>query len=334
MCLSKVYSAPNFSRVYIEKSVLDHPNTKAILSKMKPKNTVMIDDYAQVFNRNNQNFTMQKKAVQCILAEKKFHFYYDGSPYCEDFEQEKFYYCSPILNCLYDCHYCYLKALHPSAHCVIFVNNEDFIQSVKEELLQDGKPVYLALSYDADLLALEGLTHFIEGWFPLLEATPHLTIEIKTKANIFPFSKVPDNLIFAWSLLPQGLIDTYEPKTPTLATRIQAAKQAQNCGANIRLSFEPLLPFPNLAYHYQKMVALLAEELNFKKIRDINIGGFRISQKQFKHFVKSDPCNPVLIHPTIQKDYAVTFGEDFIESKVLKSLLSPYFSEEKIRIFG
>ncbi|NLN97675.1 MAG: radical SAM protein [Eubacteriaceae bacterium] len=334
MHLSKNYNAPNFSRVYIEKGVVDHPNTRKILSKIKPKHSIIIDDYAQVFNRNNQNYMMQKNAVQCILAEKKFHFYYDGSPYCEDFEQEKFYYCSPVLNCLYNCHYCYLKALHPSAHCVIFVNNDDLICSVKEDLLQDGQPVYLALSYDSDLLALEGITHFIEAWFPLLRANPHLTIEVKTKANTFPFAQVPDNLIWAWSLLPQTLIDYYEPRTPSLAARIQAIRQAQRGGARVRLSFEPLLPFPNLVSHYQEMVSLLAQYLDFNQIRDINIGGFRISQKQYKKFVKTDPNNPVLVHPTILKENTHTFSEDLIQSKVLKSLLTSYFPEEKIRIFS
>ncbi len=334
MHLSTNCNAPNFSTVYIERTIVDRFETRKILEKLKPKKTILIDNYAEVFNRNNQSFLMQKQSTQCILAEKKYDYYYDGSPYCENFGAQNFYYTSPILNCLYDCGYCYLKALYPCAHLVIFINNADFIRSIENHLLQNGKPVYLALSYDTDLLALEGLTGFIKEWFTLLRDYPNLTVEIKTKANIFPFITVPDNLIFAWSLLPQELIDYYEPRTPSLIARLKAAATAQQNAAQVRLSFEPLLPFPDLENRYREMVALTAQHLDFKKIRDMNIGGFRISSKQFKHFVKSDPGNPVLIHPTVVKNNAVTFSEPFIQSAVLKNLLTPYFPEEKIHIYG
>mgnify|MGYP006970641936 FL=1 len=30
-----------------------------------------------------------------------------------------------MMNCIYDCSYCYLKGMYPSGHMVLFVNIED-----------------------------------------------------------------------------------------------------------------------------------------------------------------------------------------------------------------
>ena len=56
---------------------------------------------------------------------KPIIFFYEGAPVCQDFGNTNFYYCSTMMNCIYDCSYCYLKGMYPSGHMVLFVNIED-----------------------------------------------------------------------------------------------------------------------------------------------------------------------------------------------------------------
>ena len=35
-----------------------------------------------------------------------------------------------MFNCIYDCDYCYLQGMYPSANIVVFVNHEDFFDAV------------------------------------------------------------------------------------------------------------------------------------------------------------------------------------------------------------
>ncbi|MEG0377808.1 MAG: radical SAM protein, partial [Eubacterium sp.] len=232
-----------FSHIYIEKAIQNHPVTKRILGHLKADQFIIIEDYAHVFNRHNQDFNAQKRAQKLILAQKQHDFYYEGSPYCENFGSRRFYYTGMIMNCLYDCSYCYLKSIYTSGHMVIFVNNEDFVAAVERDLLQNNAPVYLAISYDSDLFAMDKITGFLGAWLSLARAYPQLTIEVKTKIGSFRLCEnIPSNVIFAWSLLPQPVITHYETHTPSLKSRLNAVNQALDAGACVRLSIEPLMP--------------------------------------------------------------------------------------------
>ncbi len=66
------------------------------------------------------------------------------------------------MNCIFDCAYCYLKGMYPSANIVVFVNLEEDIFAEVERVLENH-PLYLCVSYDTDLLALEPLIGFCAG---------------------------------------------------------------------------------------------------------------------------------------------------------------------------
>ncbi|MCB0329829.1 MAG: hypothetical protein KDD70_09200, partial [Bdellovibrionales bacterium] len=140
-----------FSHIYIEEDVREVERTQQILERFPKAILVPIDHYKEVFNRNNQNFRFQKNSPQLILAKRRGEFFYPGSTIAPDFGASRFYYNTVVLNCLYDCEYCYLQGMFPSAHLVAFVNNEDFIEAIRAEL-RGKQSIYLCLSYDTDLL--------------------------------------------------------------------------------------------------------------------------------------------------------------------------------------
>ena len=56
--------------IYIEKKIKNHPRTKSILKKFKKSRFIEIDKYAEIFNKRNQNFRIQKANPNLILAHK------------------------------------------------------------------------------------------------------------------------------------------------------------------------------------------------------------------------------------------------------------------------
>ena len=139
-----------FSHIYVERRIRNHPRTEQILLRFPQAQIVEIEHYKDVFNRHGQDCVRQHQAQALILAEKTDHFFYEGAPVCQDFGNTNFYYCSTMMNCIYDCSYCYLKGMYPSGHMVLFVNIEDYLEELDHILKTQN--MYVCISYDADLL--------------------------------------------------------------------------------------------------------------------------------------------------------------------------------------
>lgn len=123
--LDENYYNPFFSHIYVEEEIAEHPRVKQILACFMKAEIVYIRHYKDVFCRRRQDYEEQHHAQNLILAKKTGSLIYQGAPVCQNFGNTYFYYTSCMMNCIYDCEYCYLKGMYPSANIVIFVNIED-----------------------------------------------------------------------------------------------------------------------------------------------------------------------------------------------------------------
>ncbi|MDP3291146.1 MAG: hypothetical protein Q8M43_03865, partial [Sulfuricurvum sp.] len=98
-----------FSHLYIERDVLDHPQSQMIRRKFADSQVILINHYKEVFNRPSQSFAAQSHSKKLILARKEGKFLHEGSQYSDGFGHEQFFYASSVKGCLYDCDYCYLQ---------------------------------------------------------------------------------------------------------------------------------------------------------------------------------------------------------------------------------
>ncbi len=147
-----------FSHIYVEEDVLHLERTKQVLNHFQHSTVIIIKDYRDIFNRKKQSHAIQKQSQNLILAKKKNDFLYPASPVCQSFHNEHFYYSTSMMNCIYDCEYCFLKGMYPSGNIVVFMNIEDFFDEVEKVLNKHS--VYLCVSYDTDMLALEPIFHY------------------------------------------------------------------------------------------------------------------------------------------------------------------------------
>lgn len=327
--------ASSFSHIYIEKDAKNHPNTKKILSHFKNSTIIAIDHYKDVFNRRHQSFVLQKESPKLILAVKKDHFIYKGAEVCEDFGHEHFYYTSSIMNCVYNCEYCYLQGMYPSGNIVVFVNIEDIFKEVEKLLLKH--PVYLTISYETDLLALENITTFTSMWMKFAMNHPSLTIELRTKSSNFKSIQHIEplkNVILAWTLSPDKVIELYEKGTPSLRARLTNINSALKRGWNVRLCFDPILYIEDWKKEYDKCIQQTFKIIPSNKIYDVSIGVFRISKDYIKRIQKERPFSLLLAYPFECNNGVCTYLQEHVRDIVhfVYKKVAEYVDNDKIYV--
>jgi len=194
--------------IYVERSIKQHRRSQEILARFKNALVVDIDKYGEVFNPTNQNFRIQKQNPALILAEKIGRKVHDAP---EEYQigGEVNRYFSHMLNCIYDCRYCFLQGMYRSANYLLFVNYEDFVNDIVEDAKQnkDKQPWYFS-GYDCDSLAFEPITQFADYFLDHFSSAElaHATLELRTKSTqIRSLEKrsAMKNVVLAYSLNPQ-----------------------------------------------------------------------------------------------------------------------------------
>ena len=325
-----------FSHIYVEKKILNNKNALEILSKFKDTKIIEIDNYKEVFSSNNQDFHLQKLGQKLILASNKPNMIYEGAVVCESFENDNFYYTSSIINCVYDCEYCYLQGVYSSGNIVIFVDIEKVFEEV-EELYNKLKTLYLCVSYDTDLLAIENICGFSEKWYHFIEDKKYLKIELRTKSgNIDKFLNLKplDNFIIAFTLSPENLALKNEKYTASFKNRVKAIKELQEKGWKVRICIDPLIYSDNFEKNYSQMIEYLFNEIDREKVTDVSIGVFRISKEYLKKMRNQNQNSEILYYPFECIDGVYTYSDkiksymiNFIKEQFLK-----YIDEKKIYI--
>jgi len=240
------------------------------------------------------------------------------------------------LNCIYDCSYCYLQGLFSSANLVFFINWEDyFVQT--DRFLEQNKSLYLALSYDTDLLATESFFPATRAWIEFAKDRPTLELEIRTKSNNFSSIKSIDaipNAILAWTLSPESIAQEIERKAPSLNARLTSIQQAIDSGWKVRICVDPILRTPNWQLHYSALVEVLSDKISLEKLHDISIGSFRMNSEFLGKIqsMRSDEAllyypferkSGIAVYPAQENDEMVDFLRECLKQKV---------AEEKIQV--
>ena len=286
---------PDFSHIYVESQSIDSDIAKQSFKRFPKAKIIEIEDYKKIFNKNGQDFQIQKLSTKLILAKKQPPFIYPATDIIQDSGFSNFYYCTPILNCIYNCEYCFLQGMYSSANIVVFTNTEEVKDAVKKQILErkyPDEPLLLSLSYNTDILALENILPLTKQWIDFANNTDDLFMEIRTKSGLtssFNKLKPSKKILFAWTLSPNKIIQKYEHKTPLLERRIMSIQKIVDSGWPVRLSFDPILIYPNWKEDYKQMFERIKETISGDKIFDITIGVFRMSDDFYNRIKKTKP---------------------------------------------
>lgn len=318
-----------FQTLYIEEAVADHPRTQAIQARFNDRRIITCRHYGELFNPRSQNFRLQKQQPALILAEKKGH-HVLPAPDGYGIGARHNYYFSHMLNCVYDCRYCFLQGMYPSAHTVLFVNYKDFINEIKTIAAQHApEPVHFFSGYDGDSLALEPLSSFAETFIDQLRDIPNAWLELRTKStqvrrllDTTPWKQA----IAAFSFTPDAISCATEHGAPRLEQRIQAAGKLQQLGWPVGLRLDPLIDCDDFADLYEELLRQLFQQLDATQIHSISYGSFRMPEGFFNRMVRLYPEEKLFAGPLVNQHGMISFGQsrESVMHTQLESLLLEY----------
>ena len=314
------------SCVYIESAVKDHPRSLQILARQKNVHWVEIEHHGEVFNPRAQNFRLQKSNPALILADKH-HRRILPAPPGYGLGGKYNYYFSHMLNCLYDCRYCFLQGMYSSAHQVIFVNYEDFTDSIIETIYHHApEPVWFFSGYDCDSLAYEPMTGFANFFVPFFTRTNNAWLELRTKSTQVRqlLKHQPcERIITAFSFTDAYSHAKLEHGVPAIGKRIEAMKTLNDHGWPIGLRFDPLIYHDNYQSTFAQLLDDIFSVIDASQLHSVSLGTFRLPKQNFRQIQRIYPDealfaqnlelnNAMMSYPLSQEQEMIRFCESLL----------------------
>ena len=298
--------------IYIEKQLNNHPIVKEIIKKFPNNHQIIINKYSEVFNPTNQNFKLQKSNPAIILAKKQNNFIHPtpenfGITNCDN------YYFSHMLNCPYDCRYCFLQGMFNSANYVIFVNYEDFQEEILKIDQSNNKIKYFFSGYDADSLAFDQITKFSINFIPFFNKLNNSYLELRTKsAQISNLLKFPpsDRIILASSFTPKAISNKIEYKVADFDQRLINLVKIAQYGYKIGIRLDPLIYCENFEDLYNDLIDHIFNLIPQSQIHSVSIGKLRFPIKMYDKIHKLYPKEPLLHYKLVKDNKYVSYNKE------------------------
>ncbi len=323
------------NQIYIEEPLLEHARARAILQRFPNASVTTCARYGEIFNRRAQNFRLQKISPALILAEK-FSGHVLPSPPEYAIGGDLNYYFSHMLNCVYDCRYCFLQGMYRSAHYVVFVNYEDFIQAIVDKIRAAGDAsAHFFSGYDCDSLALDPVTGFVKEFLPLFREQPQALLELRTRStqvrSLLEQEPIP-NCIVAFSFTPAEIADATEHKAPPVSKRLQALQRLQARGWRIGLRFDPLIYQDGVSEQYERLFTQVFAAVDSALLHSVSLGSFRLPKAYYRSLARLYPDEVLFASPLEETGDGMVTYRDRIREDLLsfcRDALLKYIPEDK-----
>lgn len=299
--------------VYVEESIKNHPRVEKILARFKSRcHVVYCAHYREVFNPKNQNFRLQKKSPALILAAKPAPRVL-STPEGFGVGSAENYYFSHLLNCPYDCRYCFLQGMYQSANYVLFVNYEDFMDEIRQTLQAESVATpYFFSGYDADSIAYEPVSGFLVEFLPFFAECSSGMFELRTKSsNVNSLLNYPavDNVIAAFSFTPQAISTAVEHGVPSVEKRISSMAALAEKGWKIGLRFDPLIYASDFDALYSHLIDAIFKKIPVESVHSVSMGPLRFPVKMYQKLVKLYPEDKLLAQALQKRRQQMTYSE-------------------------
>ncbi len=329
--------------LYVEEEILNHPRTLQIRGRFPDDEVIPCARYGEVFNRRAQNFRLQKRRPSLILARKHRNFVLEAPPGFGIPGTQSLYF-SHMLNCIYDCRYCFLQGMYRSANYVVFVNFEDFQWEIEAKIrvargtsgtAGGAEPLYFFSGYDCDSLALEPVTRFAATFVPFFARFPDAMLELRTKStqikSLLEVDAVP-NVVAAWSFTPEEVAESTEHLTPSVDRRLRAMSRLAERGWRLGLRFDPLIYDRSYRERYRNLFAQVFATVPVGSLHSVSLGPFRLSEGAFSTVVRLYPEEPLFAAPMAEAGGGVAYPRE-IEAEMVAAVTSDLLSHIPREIF-
>lgn len=320
--------------IYIEEGIEGLPKCEEIISQFPKATLLSCKHYKEIFNPSAQSFRLQKKKPALILASQKGCLVHPIPPTYGVGGKHNFYF-SHMLNCLYDCRYCFLQGMYPSAHFLLFVNYGDFKQEILKTCNSTEEPCWFFSGYDCDSLALESISGFAHEFLPFIRELPNAWIELRTKSvAIRALQKIPplERAVVAFSFTPQEISSQLEHGVPSVDSRIAAMSKLAAAGWKLGLRIDPLIKCQDFEMRYEKLLLNIFNKVPENALHSVSLGTFRMPSAFYKKIERQYPNEPLFTGEfSSQKGYRSYCPQTELQLKqTCLRLLSKWVKPEKI----
>lgn len=308
-----------FDFLYIEKEVVEHPRVARICARFPAAKRIVIERHGEIFNRKAQDFRLQKKRPALILASKHGNRVLKA-PGSYGIGSSRNFYFSHMLNCVYDCRYCFLQGMYLSAHMVLFVNYEAFQEDIEAVIESEAEPVTTAdgephffTGYDCDSLAMESVTGFASEFLGFFAAHPDALFEFRTKSiavDCLLATTPVENCVVAFSLTPEAVGRRFEVGVPPLASRIGAIARLQQAGWMVGLRFDPLIYYEGFREGFRQLLELVFDQLEPELLHSVCLGPLRLPRSFYKRMRRLYPEEALLAYGLEDDDGMYSYRSD------------------------
>ena len=186
--------------------------------------------------------------------------------------------------CRFECEYCFLQQ-YQNLHAVLLpANVEEFLAKIDTASFNKGpfdRP-RIGSGEFTDSLVFDHITQYSRQIVPFFRARPHLQFEFKTKSvNIEGLLQAggAENVVAAWSVNAQPVIQTAEHFTPSLQERLAAAAEVVKAGYRTAFHFDPVIIYDGWKQDYAQTVEAIAQAVPADKVAWISVGTLRFSRE-------------------------------------------------------
>ena len=307
------------SAIYVEEQVAEHPRTLEICRRLPRAAIIPCKRYGEVFNPRHQSFRLQKQRPSLILARKHGRLVLP-TPAGYGIGPPRSFYFSHMLNCLYDCRYCFLQGMYRSGHYVVFVNFEDFFEAIGETCDEDrGEEACFFSGYDCDSLAFEGVTRFVEQTLPVFRDRPEAWLELRTKSTrieaLLATEPLP-NCVVAFSFTPHEISESVEHQVPPVARRIQAMQRLAERGWRLGLRFDPLIYTEDFRHLYRGLFQQVFAAIDAATLHSVSLGPFRLPRAFFQRLERLYGDDRLIAGPFEDRGGMVSYRRELEEDMV------------------
>ncbi len=186
-----------------------------------------------------------------------------------------------VVNCPLDCSYCILQHYLGPSPVTVFVNLDDMKRGWGDFLRRrSGRFTRIGTGELGDSLALDPLTRTAAEFISYFRKWPQAHLELKTKTvevqGVLE-TEPAENIVVSWSLNSAAIARTEERGAPTVAERLEAARELVRRGFPVGFHFDPLVIHPGWEEGYGRIIERLFRMIPAARIRWISLGTLRFS---------------------------------------------------------
>jgi len=184
-----------------------------------------------------------------------------------------------VTNCPLDCSYCILQGYLNNPCVTLYPEFAQIFREIDE--LVDAHPHRIfrfGTGELGDSLALDGIVRFADEAVPFFSTKHNAIFELKTKASGVDHLLDLDHggrTVCSWSLNPPRVIAEEEHLTAPLEERLLAARRCVDAGYHLGFHFDPLIAYPGWEDDYRRVVDLLFEHIDPRRVIWVSLGALR-----------------------------------------------------------